>query len=278
METKPIVKLTRTQIADRVADIARFFEETRRHLSQREILTAAWEKYVEGEQNPELRRLSEIVADARRQVMIQRQLDDDRERLHHERMDHHQHVALAQHYDTLREEACVFNHSLRRFIEGYAGEVNENEVMEWLMIAGFGAREWAESEVIGAVSEIALLTALKDMPELSQVRHATVEEDLHGFDFMAVWRRQPVTIDAKTGLYPPLTLRKRGHRHLEVSVPRQAVRNLRLTPDGLSLLMYEIREALGEPVNGRGGGRLAHRLREREHWQRHSIQRHRLAQ
>jgi len=47
------------------------------------------------------------------------------------------------------------------------------------------------------------------------VRHGTVDEDLKGYDFLAFYEGQLVTLDAKTGLYRPLTERKHGHRHLE---------------------------------------------------------------
>jgi hypothetical protein len=204
-------------------------------------------------------------------ALIQRGLDDDRERLHHEAMSHEQHLEVAQHYDMLRREACTYNHSLRGLIEKYVGEMEQREVVEWLIEASFGARDWALAEVTGAVSEIALHAALADMPELSGVRHATVDEDLAGYDFVADWGGQPLTIDAKTGMYPPLTLRKRGHRHLEISVPRGSVRHLRLTNEGLELLLIAIRQALAMPA----GQVSAPRHKTERHEQHHAGQYHR---
>jgi hypothetical protein len=252
----------------RADEIIVALNEWRKEHGSQEALRLAWEQFVEGEKDVDLRRVSEAVADARRQAMIQRQLDDDRERLHHEAMSHEQHLGVGQHYDMLRREACTYNHSLRGLIEKYAGEVEQREVIEWLIEASFGARDWAVAEVSGAVSEIALHAALADMPELSGVRHATVDEDLAGYDFVADWGGQPLTIDAKTGMYPPLTLRKRGHRHLEISVPRGSVRHLRLTNEGLELLLREIREALAVPA----GQVSTPRRRNVQHWGRHAAQ------
>ena len=206
----------------------------------------AWEKYVEGEADAGLRRVGELVADSRRQAITQRQLDDDREAMHSGRLNQDQFVELHHRFDTLRRDACVYNHMTRVFIDQFAEVVSERELLDWLVGASFGARQWALAVVRGAVSEIALRAALSNMPELSDVRHSTVEEDLVGIDFYATWRGQSLTIDAKSGLYRPLSLHKRGHRHLEISVPREAIRHLRLTDEGESLLHREIRQALGE--------------------------------
>jgi hypothetical protein len=221
-------------------------DRLRAEQGQSEAMTSVWEKYVEAETDPELRRLGELVADSRRQAMIQRQLDEDREAMHGGRLDREQFQEMHHRFDTLRRNACVYNHMTRVFIDEYAEVVSEHELLDWMIGASFGARQWALAVVRGAVSEIALREALSHMPELSGVRHSTVEEDLIGIDFIAQWQGQVLTMDAKSGLYRPLSLHKRGHRHLEISVPREVIQKLRLTDEGEKLLHEEIRQALGE--------------------------------
>jgi hypothetical protein len=96
----------------------------------------------------------------------------------------------------------------------------------------------------GAVSEMALHAALQGLPELKELRYATIEEDLAGYDFVAEWQGKLLTVDAKTGLYYPLSERVHGHRHLEISVPREAVKDFKVTRKGLDLLRHEVRQAL----------------------------------
>jgi len=76
------------------------------------------------------------------------------------------------------------------------------------------------------------------------LRYGTVEEDLAGYDFVSNWHGRMVTVDAKTGFYAPLSERKHGHKHLEISVPREAVKDFRVTRRGLDILRHEVRQAL----------------------------------
>jgi|GEM_PF-1265449 hypothetical protein len=238
--------LTRSQVVDRAETIVSDLDSFRAQHGQSEALTLVWEKYVEAETDPDMRRLGELIADSRRQAMIQHQLDDDREAMHSGRLNREQFQEMQHRFDTLRRNACVYNHMTRVFIDEYAEVVSEHEIVDWMIGASFGARQWALAVVRGAVSEIALRRALLNMPELSGVRHSTVEEDLVGIDFIAQCQGQVLTIDAKSGLYRPLSLHKRGHRHLEISVPRDAIEKLRLSDEGEKLLHEEIRQALGE--------------------------------
>jgi hypothetical protein len=182
-----------------------------------EAVMAAREEVVEGQDNPHLAQLGVLLAMARHMALLQGQLDDDRGRLHHSRLGHEALVSLGHHYEALRYEACAYNHQLRAFIDEHVELVSHKQLVGWLGAAAQGRYEWAESEVSGAASEVALHAALSGLPELSEVRYASLEEDLRGFDFMAQWQGQLLTIDAKTGHYPALAQRKHGHRHLEVS-------------------------------------------------------------
>jgi hypothetical protein len=130
-------------------------------------------------------------------------------------------------------------------IESSRQYFSREELMGWLVEASLGRVQWAHSELTGALSEVALHAALQGLPELEGLRYATVEEDLAGFDFVAQWHGKLLTIDAKTGFYRPLMERKHGHRHLEISVPRQAVQDFRVTRRGLAVLRREARQALG---------------------------------
>ena len=246
-------RLTPADFEQRAADIIAYIHQLRPEMGLSEALAHTWERYVEGEPRDDLRRFSEAVADARRQATIQRQLDEDRERLHHGHLRHEERIETGHHYETLRREACIYNHLLRSVIEHHPEDFTRGQLTDWLTAASQGVHQWAVAEITGTLSEIALHVALAGMPEFSQVRYATVDEDLQGFDFVAQWQGRLLTLDAKTGFYRPLTLRKRGHLHLEISVPREANEDFRVTRRGLDVVRHEVRQALHQSV-----GHLAH--------------------
>ncbi len=237
-------RLIRADFARRANEIIRSIDEGRAQFGLSEALTQTWEQFVLAEPDVELRRFSEVIADARRQATTQRQLDDDREQLHHGHLNHEQLVERGHHYELLRYQACVYNHLLRGTIELHAEQFSRAQLLAWLTSASQGVHAWALGEITGATSEIALHAALTGMPELEGLRYGTVEEDLQGYDFVAYWQGALVTIDAKTGLYHPLTERKHGHRHLEISVPRESIAEFHLTRRGLDILRHEVRQAL----------------------------------
>jgi hypothetical protein len=230
--------------AQRAQDILRLVGDLRGELGLAEAINVVIDRYVDDETHPELRRLGEVLGLARRQALIQQRLDDDREGLHSGRLSHDELVSTGQHYETLRHEACLYNHVLRGLIESSGQHFSRDELMSWLTTASQGRAAWAKGEVTGAVSEIALHAALQGMPELRELRYATLEEDLAGYDFVAQWQGKLLTLDAKTGFYQPLSERIHGHRHLEISVPHEAVRDFRVTRRGLDLLRHEVRQAL----------------------------------
>jgi AraC-like DNA-binding protein len=246
--TPKATPLAHADFARRAEEIISHIHQLRSELGLGEALTHTWERYVEGESDPELRRFSEVVADARRQAMLQRRLDADREQLHHGHLTHEQRRETGHHYEVLRREVCIYNHLVRGVIEHHWENFHRDELTDWLSRASQGVHVWAVAEITGSISEIALHVALTGLPELRDVRYATVEEDLRGFDFAAEWQGRPVTIDAKTGFYPPLTLSKRGHLHLEISVPREAVADFRVTRRGLDAVRHEVRQALHTAV------------------------------
>jgi len=231
--------------AGRAAEILGLIAEERGKVGLHEAINAVVERFVEAESHPELSRLGEVMALARRQAVIQEQLDDDREALHHGMLSHEEHIERGHHYEMLRHQACSYNHLLRGLIESCGHYFSRDELMSWLTSASSGRDEWARGEITGALSEVALHAALQGMPELRGVRYASVEEDLVGYDFVAQWRGKLLTIDAKTGYYPPLSEVKRGHRHLEISVPRDAVKDLRINHRGLVRVRREVMHALG---------------------------------
>jgi len=236
--------LGRADFVRRAEEIVGTIGRLRGELGLNEAVRVALEQFADAEPHAELKRFGAMVALARQQAMIQQQLDDDREQLHHGHLGHEQLSVLGHHYEMLRRSACDYNHELRGVIESCGHYFTRDELMDWLASASQGRREWARAEITGAVSEIALHAALQGLPELRGLRYATLAEDLAGFDFVATWDGQLVTIDAKTGLYRPLSERKHGHKHLEVSVPREAVEGFRVTRRGLNLLRHEVRQAL----------------------------------
>src|SRR4051812_38556844 len=104
-------------ITRRAQDVLRLITDLRREMGLKAAIEAVEERFVENEPHPELRRLGEVLALARRQAVIQNQLDDDREALHHGHLDHEQLTSTGHHYEMLRHQACVYNHLLRGLIE-----------------------------------------------------------------------------------------------------------------------------------------------------------------
>jgi hypothetical protein len=229
---------------ERARQMLGLIDDLRGQVGLIDAINTAIERYVNDEPNGELKRFGEVLGYARRQALIQQRLDDDREALHHGHLNHEQLEETGHHYETLRHEACNYNHVLRGLIEGCGQYFSRDELMGWLTTASQGRGEWAKAELTGAISEMALHAALQGVPELKDLRYASVGEDLAGYDFVAEWQGKLLTVDAKTGLYMPLSERKHGHRHLEISVPREAVKDFRVTRRGLDLLRHEVRQAL----------------------------------
>jgi hypothetical protein len=231
-------------IKQRAHDVVRLITDLRQEMGLAAAIDAVTERFVDHEEHPELRRLGEVLALARRQAVIQHQLDDDREALHHGHLNHEERISRGHHYEMLRHQACTYNHLLRGLIESCGHYFSHHELMDWLTTASLGRADWAQAEIRGSVSEIALHAALQGMPELQGLRYASVEEDLIGYDFVGVWEGSLLTVDAKTGFYQPLLERKHGHRHLEISVPREVIKDLQVNHRGLELLRREIRQVL----------------------------------
>jgi hypothetical protein len=229
-----------------------------------EAVAAVMEQFVDSEAHAELRSLGLVLAMARRQALLQQQLDEDRDELHSGRLTHEELDALDHHYEMLRREACEYNHELRDLIEGSGHYFSRDELTGWMVEASQGRHQWARGEITGAISEVALHQALRGMPELQDLRYSTLAEDLAGFDFVAAWQGRMVSVDAKTGLYRPLSERKHGHLHLEISVPREAVKGFQVTHHGLNLLRQEVRQALHRQA-GLGEHHSPHHFYHREH-------------
>lgn len=216
------------------------------HLYGRSEAATSIEETYDLDSDPVLGQLAKLLTRAERQALMQDQLNANRSDLHSGLLSHNQRLETGHHYETLRYSACEYNHLVRSFIEAHREDVSHKQLIDWLTEASQGQRRWADGEVTGATSEIALHAALMGMPELSGLRYATLEEDLHGFDFTAEWQGQQVTIDAKTGRYAPIVERMRGHRHLEIYVPRDVMDGFRLTRHGLDSLRREMRVALAQ--------------------------------
>ncbi len=214
----------------------------------KEAISEVVERFVDAEPDVELRRLGEVLALARRQALLQELLDVDREALHHGHLNHDEHVETGHHYEVLRHQACTYNHLLRSLIETGSQYFSREELMGWLTAASRGRATWAKGEITGAVSEIALHAVLQGLPEIRGLRYASVEEDLVGYDFVGEYDGALLTIDAKTGFYPPLSEVKHGHRHLEIAVPREIVKDLRINHRGLGKVREEVRLVLKGPI------------------------------
>jgi hypothetical protein len=243
--------LNHVVFARRADEILDLVTHLRGELGLTEALRVVADRYVDDEPHPELKRFAEVVALARRQAVLQNRLDDDREELHHGNLGHEELVSVGHHYEMLRHEACRYNHMLRGLIETCGTYFSRDDLMRWMTSASQGRAQWAKSEITGSVSEIALHAALQGLPELRGLRYASLEEDLIGYDFVAEWNGRLVTVDAKTGYYPPLSQRKHGHKHLQISVPREVVKEFQVTRKGLDILRREVRQALGSGLEER---------------------------
>lgn len=247
--------ISKDDFINRAQDILRLMSDLRKEMGLGAAIEAIDERFVNHEDHPELRRLGEVLALARRQAVIQGQLDDDREALHHGYLNHDEHVSVGHHYEMLRHQACTYNHLLRGLIESSGHYFTHNELMDWLTAASLGRADWAQAEIRGSVSEIALHAALQGLPEITGLHYASVEEDLIGYDFIGVWQGSLLTIDAKTGFYQPFLERKHGHRHLEISVPREAIKDLNVNHRGLALLRREVRAVLAADTENISGAK-----------------------
>ncbi len=249
METTTETIVGREALTRRAEEILTIIAHVRGIHGLREAIAVVEERYIDDEPQPELKRLAEVMALARRQALLQQLLDVDREALHHGHLGHEENISTGHHYEMLRHQACTYNHMLRGLIEACGHYFTREELMSWLTSASQGRATWAKGEITGASSEIALHAALVGMPEIRNLRYASVEEDLIGYDFVGEWRGKLLTIDAKTGFYPPLSEIKHGHRHLEIAVPREVVKDLRINHRGLAEVRAEVRLALGEGVD-----------------------------
>ena len=235
------------EFAQLAQNIVERIESRRDEIGLNEAILEAREELVEPLINQELKHFGEVVVGARRQARLQEWLDEDRDKLHSGRLDHHERVSVGHHYEALRHEACEYNHRLRSVIELSGHHFDRQQLTDWLVDVSQGRHEWAVAEVQGAVSEVALHAALQGVPELVGVRYGSVAEDLAGYDFVSEYNGKLLTLDAKTGKYWPLDERKHGHRHLEVSVPHEAVDGFWVKWPALERLRAEIRQALQVP-------------------------------
>ena len=247
-ESTPSTPLEAAIVTERAEAILGTLERLRREVDLAEAFEQTVEQFVENEPHPELKRLGEVLVLARRQALLQHYLDDDREQLHHGHLEHEARESVGHHYEMLRRQACEYNHLLRGLIESASQYFSREELLAWLRRSSQGRRGWAESEVKGAVSEIALHAAMQGLPELRALRYGTLAEDLAGFDFVAEYQGELITFDAKTGYYRALVERKHGHRHIEISVPRQVIEELRITRHGLDVVRRDVRQALAQAV------------------------------
>lgn len=256
--------------ARRAEAIIEAINDKRSELGLNGAINEAIERYVDDEPHPELERFARAISLARRQAMIQQWLDDDREKLHHGHLDHYELKSLGHHYETLREEACMYNHLLRSVIEVSGRYFSRDDLLGWLVGVSQGRAEWAQGEITGAISEVALHAALQGMPELVGLRYGTIEEDLSGYDFLCEYEGKTLSIDAKTGRYWPLSERKHGHRHLEVSVPREALEDFKLTRHGINRLREEVRQALHGNARQPDYGQYQHEHHGHPHHVKHA--------
>lgn len=227
--------------------IVESIEQHRDEHGLNEAISQAKEDLVDALTNQELKHFGEVVVGARRQAKLQEWLDADRDKLHSGQLDHQERVSVGHQYEALRHEACEYNHHLRSVIELSGHHFDREDLTNWLVDVSQGRHEWAVAEIQGAVSEVALHAALQGVPELAGVRYGSVAEDLAGYDFIAELNGKLLTVDAKTGKYWPLDERKHGHRHLEVSVPHEAVNGFWIKRPAMDRLRTEIRQALQIP-------------------------------
>jgi hypothetical protein len=250
--------VTSDSFARRAEEILGLMHHLRGELGLTEAINVVLDRYVDAEAHPELKLFGEVLGLARRQALLQHRLDDDREELHSGHLGHEAATSVGHHYTMLRREACQYNHLLRGLIESCGEYFTRDDLMRWLTTASQGRNQWAKAEITGATSEVALHAALQGLPELKGLRYATLDEDLKGYDFVAEWQGSLLTIDAKTGFYAPLNETKHGHRHLEISVPREAVQNFRVTRRGLDGMRHQVRRSLQQGAGVREHGPHVH--------------------
>src|ERR1700683_3101228 len=152
--------LSREGLTQRAAEILTFIEQLRQEWGLQEALRAAEEYYVDNEAHGSLQRLGRVLVRARRQALIQQQLDEDREQLHRGRLPHNELVSTGHHYEMLRREACEYNHELRTLIEVDGHHFSRYELTDWLVRASQGRHSWVQGEITGAGRQSAFAGAM----------------------------------------------------------------------------------------------------------------------
>lgn len=145
------------------------------------------------------------------------------------------------HKDQLRFALCEYNHQLRDFIGRFENVVSRPELEAWLAEFCGGRPQWAYSMVAGEVSELILYRALQEDPRFTEVRFASVEEDLSGTDIFArTADGELLEIDVKSGHHFPLIGRRHGGLHLQVSVEHHSWSTFELSPQEARRLRHQI--------------------------------------
>src|SRR5476649_2082458 len=94
-----VMELSEGAFVGRAREILALIQDLRGELGLPEALRVVVDRYVHEEAHPELKRFGEVVVLARRQALLQQQLDEDREQLHHGHLDHEGRVSTGHHYE-----------------------------------------------------------------------------------------------------------------------------------------------------------------------------------
>src|SRR5471032_2667336 len=97
----PVVEVNRETLKRRAEEVLAVISHIRAVDGMKEAVHVVAERFVDGEPHPELRRVGEVLALARRQALIQQLLDVDREALHHGKLSHEELISTGHHYEML---------------------------------------------------------------------------------------------------------------------------------------------------------------------------------
>lgn len=210
---------------------------------------SAHEAYVEQEENPELRRFSELLFSVPRIVENARQL-----RLLEEQAS--QGLVAESKRDEFRartRQGVEDNHALREVVRESSRSIGKEMLIRWLERMGDPTGSVMKQRVTSVAAEIATAKALESLPEVRSVAFGSVEDDLRGKDMFVLTRDgRAVPVDVKYGKFGDGVKKASGGR-IEIGIDTRNLYGFELRPEKQHDLLQSFRRAarLNDRYRGR---------------------------
>lgn len=168
-------ELTREDFADTAEGIFNVFTFAEsRGFTRREIYRDLTELYVKEADDPRLAAFASLLVGAEVGAHRQRRLTALREK--GERR--------SERFRSYKDRATDYNHLLREVIAAQPRYFSREQLSTWLEQASQDS-EWTESQMKGAIAEVAVAERLSEVPGVRSVRYSTLAEEPKGIDVVA---------------------------------------------------------------------------------------------